>query len=946
MKATGASSFEIAGQEYRIVQSLTNLPTMQTWLCEGSGRRIHLCMMSGSGANIVAERARKIREGASGSGLVVPLETGEQGGQVYVLRAWVDAEPFDVFAKRFRFAPKRQEHALNIGVKLCRAVEGLHNAGLVHGALKNSNVFFEKDGSPIVTDPLLSGDATKKCDPREDVRALGLLLCRLYSGKPELAINDYTLMMLARAKVSRQLIRVLWQAIHHEPSMRFPDASTLGRALREVPLPEYQRTVQVRALPDNVGPSDGLPTWLRNAALFVGVVGLIVLASWSLDKGEVPKAAQAVEKTPERETANARFQQLMQADTQAVSSWAEARNRGRVWGEFVISQKAHLDLFELQRAESRRDHWLNLRLIEFEQQGRRYASAHIGDGVDMTFVWIPPGRFTMGSPSTERHRESDEGPATVVTLTRGFYMGITEVTQAQWESVMQKNNSRFRGPTFPVETVSWNDCVLFARRLSTQLNRNVQLPSEAQWEYAARAGSQSAYHFGADASALDQYEWYKQNSGGTTRPVGTKPPNAFGVHDMLGNLTEWTRTLWSPNHPGGNLTDPEGEPQRPRGAPTPGGLGNDPIMKAGSWDSDPPWLRAANRHRAARNWSGDFRIGFRVIIEPDKTDALAMNPVNLSVFRRGGQSFAVAAKNDFAYIAANEGGVVVVDITDPRTPKAVNKISTEGPAGRVFIHGNQLAVLTVRDFSRPKTTSSFLFFDLANPANPTPLANFSTEEIVDDVAFKGNYAYLAKNSHRDGQKSGILVLDLTGVRNGGPFTIVQVNSIDTHVAPPDRDGNIWGATVAVVEDFLLLNDHSNGLIVFDISNPASPREARRLAQGEINRGQLFVSDGLVYWSQPDGIIRVEAEKLGTSVQPEILNIKGGPIEATEGKLFVRLGRYVQIYDTDTQPFRQIGHLRGADIILDVFIRGNLILATDLNQGLIISRFPNDQRGIK
>lgn len=171
---------------------------------------------------------------------------------------------------------------MNIGVRLCRAVEGLHHDGQAHGSLTNESVAFGKDGSPIIADPDPVPDGSKRPDPREDVRALGLLLCRLYTGKPELAINDYTLMMLVRARVPRQLLRVLWQAIHEEPSMRFPGAATLGRALREVPLPEYQRTVQVRALPDNVGPSSGMPVWLRNAALFVATVGIIAVGAWMM----------------------------------------------------------------------------------------------------------------------------------------------------------------------------------------------------------------------------------------------------------------------------------------------------------------------------------------------------------------------------------------------------------------------------------------------------------------------------------------------------------------------------------------------------------------------------------------------------------------------------------------------------------------------------------------
>ena len=293
MEASEDANYVIGGEEYRVLERLSNLAASRTLLVEASRRRMHLRLISGCRADDVELRSRKLRElAAAGAGLVAPLEVCESDGQVCALRAWVDAEPFDAYARRFKFSAKRLEQALNIGVKLCRTVEGLHHARIAHGALRNTNVFFEKDGSPVVTDPVLGDSVPAKQNALEDVRALGLLLCRLYTGKPELVINDYTLMMLAKARVPRQLLRVLWQAIHEEPSMRFPDAATLGRALREVPLPEYQRTVQVRALPDNVGPSDGLPPWLRNAAIFVVVLGMIAGAAWLL-RGYGSKATSA-----------------------------------------------------------------------------------------------------------------------------------------------------------------------------------------------------------------------------------------------------------------------------------------------------------------------------------------------------------------------------------------------------------------------------------------------------------------------------------------------------------------------------------------------------------------------------------------------------------------------------------------------------------------------------
>jgi formylglycine-generating enzyme required for sulfatase activity len=529
MSASKASSIEIGGQEYRVLETLTNLPAMRTWLCEASAGRMHLRVMTGGCAADVVERARKIREAGSGSGLVVPVETGEHDGQIYALRAWVDAEPFDAFAKRFKFAPKRQEHALNVGVKLCRAVEGLHHAGLVHGALKNSNVFFEKDGSPVITDPVLMPEATKKAVPREDVRALGLLLCRLYTGKPELVINDYTLMMLARARVPKQLLRVLWQAIHEDAGMRFQDAATLGRALREVPLPEYQRTVQVRALPDNVGPSDGMPTWLRNTAILVGLVGLIAVASWFLGKGEAPNApasAQAVanSSTPQ---AGADFWELPVPGSQPI-------------------RMRRLPAFEAMLGDDAEPN-SSRRMVRVDQPFS-IATTEVTRAQFSAFVAATGYRTTAETAGGDPNRQ---------------------VWVVESDRIRPRPDYNWRQPGFtqgddhPVTSISWHDAKAFCDWLSQQTGQRVRLPSEHEWEYAARAGSTARYWWGDDPAGAQGKENVMDQSVKSifpsrntapwddgfahTSPVGSFEANPVGLHDMFGNVWEWTADDWNGN---------------------------------------------------------------------------------------------------------------------------------------------------------------------------------------------------------------------------------------------------------------------------------------------------------------------------------------------------------------------------------------------------------------
>jgi formylglycine-generating enzyme required for sulfatase activity len=181
---------------------------------------------------------------------------------------------------------------------------------------------------------------------------------------------------------------------------------------------------------------------------------------------------------------------------------------------------------------------------------------NLGGDELMRFVWCPADTFTMGSPPTEFGRDEDERQHRV-TLSQGFWLGKYEVTQAQWQSVMGSNPSSFKGPHNPVDTVSWDDCQAFIRKLNGQAGVSSRLPTASEWEYACRAGTTTAYGFGANATNVDAYAWFGENSGDTTHPVGRKQANAWGLHDMHGNLWEWCRD-WYGAYPSGAVTDPAG----------------------------------------------------------------------------------------------------------------------------------------------------------------------------------------------------------------------------------------------------------------------------------------------------------------------------------------------------------------------------------------------------
>ena len=226
-------------------------------------------------------------------------------------------------------------------------------------------------------------------------------------------------------------------------------------------------------------------------------------------------------------------------------------------------------------------------------------------GVSLEMVRIAPGTFQMGSPTSEQGRYSNEGPVHEVTICQGFYLGKYEVTQAQWEAVMGSTPSYFKGcGDCPVERVSWEDAQAFIRKLNaTEGEDRYRLPSEAEWEYAARAGTTTRYSWGdeigrnrANCSGCGS-QW----DGKETAPVGSFPANAWGLHDMHGNVWEWVQDCWNGSY---------------QGAPADGsawerGDCSRRVLRGGSEMYYPRYLRTAGRGRLTsvyRRKGNGFRI--------------------------------------------------------------------------------------------------------------------------------------------------------------------------------------------------------------------------------------------------------------------------------------------------------------------------------------------------
>ncbi len=219
----------------------------------------------------------------------------------------------------------------------------------------------------------------------------------------------------------------------------------------------------------------------------------------------------------------------------------------------------------------------------------------------MEFVLIPAGEFDMGSPANEKDRGSNEGHVHRVKISKAFYMGKYEVTEKQWREVTGNDPSHFKGDNLPVESVSWNDVQEFIRKLNEKEGTNkYRLPSEAEWEYAARAGTTTRYSFGDDESKLGDYAWYPANSGNKTHEVGQKKPNPWGLYDIHGNVWEWVQDKWHSDY---------------NGAPTDGSAWEGDgfhVIRGGRWYGIAKCCRSADR---GSNAPGDRYngLGFRLL---------------------------------------------------------------------------------------------------------------------------------------------------------------------------------------------------------------------------------------------------------------------------------------------------------------------------------------------
>jgi formylglycine-generating enzyme required for sulfatase activity len=261
--------------------------------------------------------------------------------------------------------------------------------------------------------------------------------------------------------------------------------------------------------------------------------------------------------------------------------------------------------------------------------------------VDIEMVFVRGGAFTMGATSEQGGDcDGDEKPAHQVTLS-DFHIGKYEVTQAQWNVIMDSNPSHFKGDDLPVENVSWDEVQEFIRRLNTKTGKNYRLPTEAEWEYAARGGANSNNYKYSGSNNIGDVAWYKDNSESMTHPVGTKQANELGLYDMSGNVREWCQDWWE-NYSSDSQTNPS--------SPASGSFR---VNRGGSWISDAGDTRVSGRSGDAPGFRSII-LGFRLAsgsmeeVQPPQTQSPTPDPQPVDidmVFVRGG-TFTMGATSE------------------------------------------------------------------------------------------------------------------------------------------------------------------------------------------------------------------------------------------------------------------------------------------------------------
>ena len=585
----GASGTLLAGR-YRVVKQLGQGGMGSVWLAEDlklDGHKVAVKMLpsilvSNKRAYQQVKAEALVSLKLSHPNIVTVRAFEEEGGNPFLVMDYIDGQTLDDYlAEKGKLT---EEETVKLLKPVAAALDYAHAQGVVHRDVKPGNVMIRKDGTPFVLDFGIAREIQETMTRVTGKLSSGTLLYmspeQLHGAAPKPSQDIYSFAAMAYECL-----------VGHPPFYR-------GQI-------EYQIEHDTpEPLPRHIAICRRVMAGLAKTPATRPATCAAVLTVWSgveRDRtGDLKMVLSAAGNAGESD------------DSEYKRIQDEIRKYEAILAQKEADKKAELEAQRRTRAlQEARERLEELR-GQVEMGAGDFKAGEVKliklpGGATMEMVWCPPGSFMMGSPTSENPRDNDETQHKVM-LTKGFWMGKYEVTQRQWESVMGDNPSRFKGADRPVEQVSWNDCQEFIRKINASGEVMVSLPTEAQWEYACRAGTTTPFSFGSslngDKANCDGNYPYGTTAKGqyreATAPVGSYSPNAWGLYDMHGNVWEWCAD-WYGDYPTGSVTDPTG--------PASGSIR---VLRGGGWFSHAHRCRSALRNRYVPGFRyGD--LGFRLV---------------------------------------------------------------------------------------------------------------------------------------------------------------------------------------------------------------------------------------------------------------------------------------------------------------------------------------------
>jgi serine/threonine-protein kinase len=533
------------------------------------------------------------------------LDVDEDARTHFLVMEYVEGESAGTLLKRRGPLPERE--ALEIVTAAARGLAAAHAKGIVHRDVKPDNLLIPGGepsrtkladlglarpqgggasagtttqtamGTPGFMAPEQVKDA-RSAGPAADVFGMGATLQALLTGQAPFRGASLANVLLSTVQaepeplpegVSARIRSVIARCLAKDPRERYANGAELLSALEG----------RVGATRPRAAPPPRRARWAPVAAL-LAVAGAGLLAVFALARGPSPEERAALE-------AQARAERV-------AGALAEAAAAEEAW-DFARAKSAYERALETDPGHAAAAE--ALRTMERRRRPERLTLR--AGGATFEFVRVKPGRFVMGLA------QIGDAPRDV-TLTREYWILVTEVTQAQWTAVMGANPAHFRDPGRPVECVTWAEANEYAQRLTQRLRGwRASLPTDAQWEYACRGGMTTLWNWGDDPSLADACAWHRGNSQSETHPVAQKRANALGLYDMHGNVSEWTADWFGPSD-GRAASDPTG----PDG-------GSQKILRGGSFDNTVDSLICAFRGRVKPVEKASY-VGFRVVAVPEE----------------------------------------------------------------------------------------------------------------------------------------------------------------------------------------------------------------------------------------------------------------------------------------------------------------------------------------